>query len=134
MSTPLLEIEDLSVGDGAEVTAGAQVTVDYIGVACTTGAIFDESYSGEPVTFSLDGVISGWTEGLQGMKVGGQRLLGIPPEMAYGETGQGESIGPNEPLWFVVDMIDTQPAANPDTTAPGTADTTTPVSDTTPTT
>ena len=60
------------------------------------------------------------------MKVGGQRLLGIPAEMAYGETGQGELIGPNEPLWFVVDMIDVQPSAP--------AETTTPVSDTTPTT
>ena len=121
-----LVIEDLAVGDGAEVTAGAEVTVDYIGVACTTGAIFDESYSREPVTFALDGSHSGLDRRLQGMKVGGQRLLGIPAEMAYGETGQGETIGPNEPLWFVVDMIDVQPSAP--------AETTTPVSDTTPTT
>ena len=121
-----LVIEDLVVGDGTEVTADAQVTVNYVGVACTTGAIFDESYSREPATFALNAVIPGWTEGLQGMKVGGQRLLGIPAEMAYGETGQGELIGPNEPLWFVVDMIDVQPSAP--------AETTTPVSDTTPTT
>jgi peptidylprolyl isomerase len=100
-----LIVEDIVVGDGAEVASGATVTVDYIGVACSTGAIFDDSYSrGEPATFGLDQVITGWSEGLVGMKVGGQRLLGIPPELAYGEQGFPPDIGPSETLWFVVDM------------------------------
>ena len=100
-----LVIEDLKPGTGADVKATSNVTVDYIGVACSTGKIFDSSYSrGQPATFPLNGVIKGWSEGLVGMKVGGQRLLGIPSDLAYGASGQGADIGPNEALWFVVDM------------------------------
>jgi peptidylprolyl isomerase len=101
--------EDLVTGDGAEVTAGATVTVDYIGVACSTGKIFDSSYAtGQPATFSLDGVIAGWTQGIPGMKVGGRRLLGIPPELAYGDNPTSPDIAPGETLWFVVDVRDVQ--------------------------
>ena len=100
-----LVIEDLKPGTGADVKATSSVTVDYIGVGCSTGKIFDSSYSrGQPATFPLNGVIKGWSEGLVGMKVGGQRLLGIPSDLAYGPSGQGAGIGPNEALWFVVDM------------------------------
>ena len=96
---------DLVVGTGAEVKPGAIVTVDYIGVACTTGTVFDSSYtSGEPATFPLGSVIKGWTNGLPGMKVGGTRLLGIPADQAYGARSPSPDIGPNEPLWFVVEM------------------------------
>lgn len=104
-----LVTEDLVVGDGAEVPAGApatEVEVNYIGVACSTGAIFDSSYAREQTaTFPLDGVISGWTQGIPGMKVGGQRLLAIPPEMAYGSTGR-PNIAPDETLFFVVELVD----------------------------
>ncbi|MDZ4828313.1 MAG: FKBP-type peptidyl-prolyl cis-trans isomerase [Actinomycetota bacterium] len=100
-----LVIEDLVAGDGTEVTPGATVTVDYIGVACSTGVIFDDSYSrGEPISFGLNQVIPGWSEGLVGMKVGGRRLLGIPSDLAYGEAGSPPVIAPNEPLWFVVEL------------------------------
>lgn len=100
-----LVIEDLVPGTGTEVAATSSVTVDYIGVACSTGKIFDSSYSrGEPATFPLNGVIKGWSQGLLGMKAGGTRLLGIPSDLAYGPSGQGADIGPNEPLWFVVQM------------------------------
>jgi hypothetical protein len=121
-----LVIEDLVVGDGEEIPAGATVTVDYIGVACSTGKIFDSSYAaGQPATFSLDGVISGWTEGIPGMKVGGQRLLGIPSEKGYGPDGFPPDIAPNESLWFVVTAQSFEPAAAPtDTTAPSTTETT----------
>jgi peptidylprolyl isomerase len=97
--------EDLKVGNGAVVKPGATVTVDYIGVACSTGKIFDSSYkTGAPATFPLSGVIKGWTDGIPGMKVGGRRLLGIPADQAYGATGSPPLIGPNEPLWFVVSV------------------------------
>jgi peptidylprolyl isomerase len=98
--------EDLKVGKGAVVKPGATVTVNYIGVSCTTGKIFDSSYkTGAPATFPLGGVIKGWTDGIPGMRIGGERLLGIPPDQAYGAQGSPPKIGPNEPLWFVVSMI-----------------------------
>src|SRR5436305_6015758 len=103
--------EDLKVGTGATVNPGDTVTVNYIGVSCSTGKIFDSSYSrNQPATFPLTSVIKGWTDGIPGMKVGGQRLLGIPADQAYGASGQGADIGPNEPLWFVVEVIDTKAA------------------------
>src|SRR5262245_32583880 len=106
-----LVIDDLKVGDGDEVTAGSTVSVNYIGVSCSTGVIFDDSYSrGQPAEFPLDQVIPGWTQGLEGMKVGGRRLLGIPPAMAYGAEGRPPDIAPDETLWFVVDMLETTPA------------------------
>jgi peptidylprolyl isomerase len=103
--------EDLKPGTGATVAPGHTVTVNYIGVSCSTGKIFDSSYErNQPATFPLTGVIKGWTDGIPGMQVGGQRLLGIPPEQAYKETGSPPDIGPNETLWFVVEVLDTKPA------------------------
>jgi peptidylprolyl isomerase len=100
-----LQSTDLVEGTGDPVPAGATVTVDYIGVSCSTGKIFDSSYSrGQPATFPLDQVIPGWTNGIPGMKVGGQRLLVIPPADGYGDTGAGSDIAPGETLWFVVDL------------------------------
>lgn len=97
--------EDLKVGDGAEVTAANTLSVNYIGVSCSTGKIFDSSYSrGEPASFPLSNVIQGWQEALPGMKVGGQRLVGIPPAMAYG-ANPPPGIAPDETLWFVVDVL-----------------------------
>lgn len=98
--------EDLKPGTGAPVTATSTVTVNYIGVACSTGKVFDSSYSrGQPISFPLNQVIPGWRDGLQGMNAGGQRLLGIPSEQAYGKAGT-PNIAPDEALWFVVDVID----------------------------
>lgn len=105
-----LYTEDLVVGDGPEVPAGATVTVEYVGVL-TDGTEFDSSWSRtEPATFSLDGVIQGWTDGIPGMRVGGRRLLVIPGDLAYGETGSPPDIGPNETLVFVVDLVDFEEA------------------------
>jgi hypothetical protein len=101
-----LVTQDLKVGSGATVTATQTLTVNYIGVACSTGKIFDSSYStGQPASFALSGVIKGWQDGIPGMKVGGQRLLGIPPADAYGATGSPPAIAPDETLWFVVEVI-----------------------------
>jgi hypothetical protein len=98
--------EDLKPGTGADVTAASTLTVNYIGVSCSTGKIFDSSYSrGQPATFPLAQVIKGWQDGLVGMKVGGERLLGIPAALAYGSAGK-PPIAPDEALWFVVDVVD----------------------------
>jgi peptidylprolyl isomerase len=97
-----LVTKDLKVGTGAVVKATDNVNVDYVGVACSTGKVFDSSYSnGKPVDFPLNGVIQGWTQGIPGMRVGGVRLLSIPPDLAYGAAGNGP-VGPNEPLFFLV--------------------------------
>jgi len=105
-----LVVEDLKPGTGAEVAPGGTVTVNYIGVACSTGAVFDASYGRQPATFPLGNVIPGWQEGIPGMKVGGQRLLGIPGELAYGKEGRPPKILGDETLWFVIDLIDAKPA------------------------
>ena len=117
--------QDLTGGTGAEVTAGDTITVNYIGVACSTGKIFDSSYSrGQPATFSLAQVIPGWTQGIPGMKVGGSRLLGIPSDLAYGSQGAAQGgIAPDEALWFVVDVTAITPATT--TTSAAGASTTT---------
>lgn len=106
-----LQITDIEEGSGPAVVATDEVTVNYVGVSCSTGAIFDTSYSrGEPATFGLDQVIPGWTEGLQGMRAGGVRRLVIPPDMGYGSSGQGARIAPDETLVFVVELVSIAPA------------------------
>jgi peptidylprolyl isomerase len=99
-----LVIKDVTAGTGAVVKAGQTLSVDYIGVACSTGVIFDSSYSrNQPASFALSGVIQGWQQGIPGMHVGGERLLGIPAALAYGASPPaGSGIAPDEPLWFVV--------------------------------
>ncbi len=104
-----LEVTELSEGDGQEATAGSTVSVHYVGVAHSTGEEFDASYNrGAPLDFRLGvgQVISGWDQGVQGMKTGGRRRLVIPPHLAYGDRGAGGVIGPGETLIFVVDLVD----------------------------
>jgi peptidylprolyl isomerase len=103
-----LLIEDITVGDGQEATAGQFVSVHYVGVSHSTGEQFDASWDrGEAFQFPLGGgrVIQGWDQGVQGMKVGGRRKLVIPPHLGYGARGAGGVIKPNETLIFVVDLI-----------------------------
>jgi peptidylprolyl isomerase len=104
-----LRIDDLIVGEGAEATAGKNVTVHYVGVAFRSGAEFDASWNrGEPFRFKLGKgqVIPGWDTGVAGMRVGGRRKLTIPSAMAYGARGAGNGvIAPHEPLVFVVDLL-----------------------------
>jgi len=100
--------QDLKIGTGAVVTPNATVTVNYIGVACSTGKIFDSSYSRhQSFTTPLAHVVPGWTHGIPGMRVGGERLLGIPPALAYGTQSPGNGIAPDETLWFVVQVLQT---------------------------
>ncbi|MCW2779697.1 MAG: peptidylprolyl isomerase, FKBP-type [Marmoricola sp.] len=103
-----LEVTDLTEGDGDEATAGKTVSVHYVGVAHSTGEEFDASYNrGNPLDFRLGvgQVISGWDQGVQGMKVGGRRKLVIPPHLGYGDRGAGGAIKPGETLIFVVDLL-----------------------------
>jgi peptidylprolyl isomerase len=104
-----LEITDVTEGSGTEATAGSTVSVHYVGVAHSTGEEFDASYNrGAPLDFRLGvgQVISGWDQGVQGMKVGGRRKLVIPPHLGYGDRGAGGAIKPGETLIFVVDLLD----------------------------
>jgi peptidylprolyl isomerase len=104
-----LAVEDEVLGEGAEAAAGRTVTVHYVGVAWSNGAQFDASWDRrEPFSFPLGAghVISGWDEGVVGMKVGGRRRLTIPPHLGYGARGAGGVIRPNETLVFVVDLLD----------------------------
>lgn len=104
-----LVVEDVVVGDGATAAEGSTVTVDYVGVSCSTGEVFDSSYaSGQPASFDLTpgSLIEGFATGLDGMAVGGRRLLVIPPDMGYGADGSGGVIAPDETLVFVVDLRD----------------------------
>ncbi|MET9324525.1 FKBP-type peptidyl-prolyl cis-trans isomerase [Streptomyces sp. NPDC003038] len=103
-----LKIEDIWLGDGAEAKAGSRVSVHYVGVAFSTGEEFDASWNrGAPLQFQLGvgQVISGWDQGVQGMKVGGRRKLTIPAHLAYGDSGAGSAIAPGETLIFVCDLM-----------------------------
>ena len=99
---------DLVEGTGPEAKAGDEVTVQYVGVGFDSEKEFDASWDrGEPFVFQLGSgqVIPGWEQGIEGMKAGGRRELTIPSELAYGEAGSPPSIGPNETLVFVVDLV-----------------------------
>jgi peptidylprolyl isomerase len=102
-----LVIADVVTGSGDAVASGATVTVEYCGVGLASGAIFDSSWArGEPATFPLSGVITGWQDGIPGMQPGGRRMLVIPADQAYGDAPPpGSGIAPGETLVFVVDLI-----------------------------
>lgn len=101
-----LQATDTTPGTGQEVKAGDTVTVDYTGAVAATGVVFQSSLdSGQPVTFGLDQVITGWKDGLVGMKVGGTRRLLIPADQAYGANPpSGSGIPANAALVFDVTL------------------------------
>lgn len=111
-----LSTEDVVVGDGEVAPRDSYVKMEYLGVGCYSGAQFDSSWDRDaPLTVTLGdiepiggymSVIPGWTEGIEGMKVGGVRQINIPAELAYGAQGSPPDIGPNEPLVFVVELVD----------------------------
>ena len=106
---------DLRVGTGTEATIGRRVTVNYTGWLYDParpeqkGSQFDSSAGRAPFAFTLGagGVISGWDRGVVGMRVGGQRRLVIPPELAYGTRGNGPIPG-NATLVFDIEVLDVQ--------------------------
>jgi peptidylprolyl isomerase len=108
--TPPAELQktDIVKGKGKTAKTGDTVSVQYVGNSWSTGTQFDASWDRgqEPFEFPLGAgqVISGWDQGVAGMKEGGRRLLVIPPDLAYGAQSPSPEIAPNETLIFVVDL------------------------------
>ena len=116
-SEPEVEIEDLVIGDGAVAEDRDIVIIDYVG-KLTDGTVFDTSEQWGPLRFQLQTgviyslpegqsgrVIQGLIEGVPGMKIGGVRLITIPPELAYGRTGVAGVIPPDATLLFEVELL-----------------------------
>jgi len=102
-----LTLEDTVIGQGDTAASGRDVVVHYAGWLAD-GTQFDSSREKQdPFEFTLGRkeVMEGWEEGLRGMKVGGTRRLVIPPELAYGSAGAGDTIPPNETLTFEVELL-----------------------------
>jgi peptidylprolyl isomerase len=102
-----LVVKDIAKGHGKRAKAGETVTVQYDGVLFSNGTEFDASWDrGQPFSFPLGAgqVIPGWDKGVAGMRVGGRRVLTIPPNLGYGPQGSGP-IPPNSTLVFVVDLL-----------------------------
>jgi peptidylprolyl isomerase len=103
-----LVIKDIVKGKGPKAKAGDTLTMQYVGVAWSSGEQFDASWDrGKAFPFQLGAgmVIPGWDQGMVGMRKGGRRLLVIPPDLGYGDAGAGGVIGPNETLVFAVDLV-----------------------------
>src|SRR6266567_5893596 len=122
-----LQYKVLAEGEGESPKPGDVVKVNYRGTLID-GTEFDESYKrGEPSTFTVTGVIKGWTEALELMKPGGKWQLFVPSDLAYGERGTGQLIGPGATLVFEVELVSFKPptppaAANPAPAQPVTSD------------
>lgn len=100
-----LQYQVIKSGDGAKPKATDKVKVNYEG-QLIDGTVFDSSYKrGKPVTFPLNQVIKGWTEGLQLMPVGSKYRFFLPSELAYGSNAPGNKIGPNSALIFDVELL-----------------------------
>lgn len=101
-----LQYEVVTAADGPKPSVDDTVSVHYVGTLMD-GTEFDSSIArGEPASFPLKGVIPGWTEGLQLMNVGSKFRFVIPSDLAYGERGAGQQIGPGETLIFEVELLE----------------------------
>jgi len=108
-----LVVKDVKAGHGPAAKKGSAVSVTYIGVACSSGTVFDASYEHGDQPFEVKPlgqaqVIQGWNDGLIGVKAGGVRELVIPPDLGYGAQGIGP-IKPNETLIFLITVKSVQP-------------------------
>jgi len=100
-----LQYEVITMGEGPKPNASQTVTCHYHGTMID-GKVFDSSVQrGQPASFPLNRVISGWTEALQLMPVGSKWKLFLPPHLAYGEQQAGPMIGPNSTLIFEVELL-----------------------------
>jgi peptidylprolyl isomerase len=105
-----LATQDLKVGTGAVVPKNAKVSMNYVGVSCSTGKIFDTTFKTGATPYAADlspagSLIVGWQQGIPGMKIGGVRLLSIPPALGYGAGGRPPVIAPGEALFFLVQAV-----------------------------
>lgn len=109
-----LEYKDLVVGKGKAANPKSNVSVQYTGVLYKNGTEFDSSWArgGKPASFSLTGVVPGFTQGIGGsgskvppMKVGGRRIVILPSSLGYGTQGSPPAIAPNTSLVFVIDLV-----------------------------
>lgn len=109
-NVPKLVIEDRVEGSGAVVEKSDTVTCHYTGAIAKTGKVFQSSHDfGEAISFPLNGVIAGWTEGVPGMKVGGTRRLLIPAAQAYGDRPPyGSGIPAGADLVFDIELVGIQ--------------------------
>ena len=113
-NTSQVSIQDITIGNGGEALPGTTITVNYVG-KFTNGQVFDSSISrGTPFTFTLGAgqVIVGWDKGVVGMKVGGKRILVVPPELGYGPNDYGP-IPANSTLIFEVDLLGVSTSTQP---------------------
>jgi FKBP-type peptidyl-prolyl cis-trans isomerase FklB len=118
-----LQYKILTEGTGPKPAPTDSVVCNYRGTLLD-GTEFDSSYKrGQPLTIQVNGVIKGWTEALQLMPVGSKWQLFIPSDLAYGERGAGQQIGPNSTLIFEVELLSIQPKAAATTPAPAPAPT-----------
>lgn len=107
-----LVVRDLVAGSGASVSATARVNLKYVGALFSDGTEFDSSwgrtsaYGADTASFTINGVIPGFGQGIVGMRVGGRREIVIPPTLGYGAHATG-SIPANSTLVFVVDLVST---------------------------
>ena len=107
-----LQYSVIESGEGDSPAVSDTVVVHYEGTL-VDGTVFDSSYSrGEPASFSLQSIIPGWAEALQLMKAGDKWAVVLPSELAYGERGAGQLIGPNEVLKFDIELLEVKKSAN----------------------
>ena len=102
-----LQIVDIEVGTGDEIQPGATITAHYTGALCKNGIIFQSSHDfGKPITFGLNQVIKGGTDGVPGMRVGGWRRLIIPADQAYGDSSPAPNIPARSDLVFDIELVE----------------------------
>ncbi|MFV0484660.1 MAG: FKBP-type peptidyl-prolyl cis-trans isomerase [Candidatus Saccharimonadales bacterium] len=103
-----LEVIDLVEGKGDIVPYNSRIIAHYTGALASDGTIFQSSHDGpdKPLTFGLNQVIKGWTQGVPGMAVGGTRRLVIPAELAYGSRSPSANIPANSALVFDIELVE----------------------------